>query len=166
MNTLLVLLFLSAALAGDAAQHNYPQTALQCYASSAINSQKDGSIICPQDRNNVCIKEVINSSRADCGNAEGTPYFGRDVWDIKLAQCVYRKCAAECPTLEEDQARTFGGDYFVVGSASTTSIGRQQTPVFNRTSYCCTDNLCNSGERTMTTFMTSLSMLWLFRRVR
>lgn len=120
----------------------------QCYATSALESQKDGVIICPAGSNQVCIKEVINAtSRADCGNIEG-PYYNRDTWDRKLAQCVYRKCASRCPTLEEDRARTFGGDEDVLGQAEA-STKLQPTPIFNRTSYCCNDtDLCNeSGKR-------------------
>ena len=122
----------------------YPQEALQCYASSALKSQKDGAIICPMDRNNFCIKEVINATnRADCGTVPGT-YYGRDVWDVKLAQCVYRKCASTCPSREDDEARVFGGPVDSISSAGTLSL---PMPYFNRTSYCCEDNLCNSGER-------------------
>lgn len=67
------------------ANDSYPQTALQCYASSALQSQKDGIIICPADRQNYCIKEVINAtSRGDCGTVEGI-YYGRDVWDRKVS---------------------------------------------------------------------------------
>jgi len=104
-------------------------------------------IICPAGSNQVCIKEVINAtSRADCGNIEG-PYYNRDTWDRKLAQCVYRKCASRCPTLEEDRERTFGGDEDDLGQAEA-STKLQPTPIFNRTSYCCNTNLCNeSGLR-------------------
>jgi len=113
-----------------------------------LESQKDGVIICPAGSNQVCIKEVINAtSRADCGNIEG-PYYNRDTWDRKLAQCVYRKCASRCPTLEEDMARTFGGDDDDRGQAEA-STKLQPRPIFNRTSYCCNDtDLCNeAGKR-------------------
>ena len=122
------------------------EESLQCFATSALESQKDGVIICPEGSNNVCIKEVINTtSRADCGSVTG-PYFGRDVWDRKLAQCVYRKCASRCPTLEEDRTRTFGGDEDDLGQAEASSK-LQPTPIFNRTSYCCNTDICNVGER-------------------
>ena len=115
----------------------YPQEALQCYASSALQSQKEGEIICPQG-SQVCIKEVVNAtSRADCGTIKGT-HFGRDVWDIKLAQCLYRKCGQTCPSIDENRARTFGGD--------DAMIGGPPAPVFNRTSHCCDTNLCNQAR--------------------
>lgn len=132
----------------SASDRLYPQEALQCFASSAIESQKNGKIICPRDRNRFCIKEVINAtSRADCGTIPGT-HFGRDVWDKRLAQCVYRKCANDCPTEEEDRARIFGG---VNGESSSFELlGRMPPPVYNRTSYCCDSNLCNSGNEAVT----------------
>ena len=70
------------------ANDSYPQEALQCYASSALKSQKDGVIICPADRQNYCIKEVVNAtSRGDCGTVPGI-YYGRDVWDRKVSKCL------------------------------------------------------------------------------
>ena len=126
------------------------EESLQCYATSALESQKEGVIICPEGSNNVCIKEVINAtSRSDCGSIEG-PYFGRDVWDRKLAQCVYRKCASRCPTLEEDMTRTFGGDEDDLGQAeASTKLGQPPTTIFNRTSYCCNTDLCNESRERM-----------------
>ena len=54
--------------------------------------------------------------------------------------------AATCPSEEDDQKRIFGG-----GEESLSSIGALTLPklVFNRTSYCCEDNLCNAGDRSM-----------------
>ena len=139
----------------------YPQEALECYASSAVQSQKEGNIVCPPGNSismppwpprtrrvrrqelapalrrapapgagaAVCAKEVVNAtSRADCGAVVG-PHFGRDVWDVRLAQCVYRKCAAACPSREDDAARAFGG-------GAAVGRGGLPAPVFNRTSYC------------------------------
>ena len=125
------------------------EESLQCYATSALESQKDGVIICPEGANNVCIKEVINAtSRAECGSIEG-PYYNRDVWDQKLAQCVYRKCASRCPTVEEDKTRTFGGDKDDLGQEEESAkLGQSPpTPIFNRTSYCCNTDVCNVGKR-------------------
>ena len=132
--------------AAQANEHRYPQEALQCFASSAIQSQKDGAIICPIGTE-FCIKEVINAtSRADCGTIEGSKYLGRDVWDRKLAQCVYRKCSTKCPTVEEDRQRIFGGDEEIASSSSSLKLlGQLPKPVFNRTSYCCDSNLCNQA---------------------
>ena len=76
------------------------------------------------------------TSRADCGTIEGT-FFGRDVWDRKLAQCVYRKCGNRCPTEGEDKERTFGGDGGDAVVVSSKLLGGLPAPVFNRTSYCC-----------------------------
>ena len=89
MKALLLIAVIVSVAAGN--EKRYPQEALQCLAS-AVQSQQDGMIICPQG-SNFCVKEVINATRADCGAVKGTTHFGRDVWDVKLAQCVYRKCA-------------------------------------------------------------------------
>jgi hypothetical protein len=75
-------------------------------------------------------------SRSDC--------FGRDVWDRKLAQCVYRKCSATCPIVEEVKAKTLGEGENATSSAPSST---PPEPSLNRTSYCCQDNLCNDGER-------------------
>ena len=88
MQTLLILITICLLLISIVQSQ---EESLQYYATSALQSQKDGVIICPIGSNNVCIKEVVNAtSRADCGSIEG-PYFGRDVWDRKLAQCIYRE---------------------------------------------------------------------------
>ena len=146
MQTLLILITICLLLISIVQSQ---EESLQCYATSALQSQKDSVIICPIGSNNVCIKEVVNAtSRADCGSIEG-PYFGRDVWDRKLAQCIYRKCASRCPTPEEDRARTFGGDEDDLGQeeASSKLAGQPPTQIFNRTSYCCNTDLCNEGEK-------------------
>ena len=130
------------AMAND--ERRYPQEALQCYASSALQSQKEGKIICPQG-SQVRTKEVVNAtSRADCGTVKGT-HFGRDVWDVKLAQCVYRKCSSSCPSSEEDRARLFGGNGENGVVTSSKLLGGLPTLLFNRTSYCCDTNLCNQA---------------------
>ena len=151
MNLLIILILASLILLSTTAEQ-YPQEALQCYASSALEVQKDGIIICPRG-SSVCIKEVVShsclcrcflvndhsltlfqintTSRASCVSVEGSPYFDHDIWDRKLAQCVYRKCASRCPTKEEDREKIFDED----------------DDRFNRTSYCCDTNLCNSTDR-------------------
>ena len=90
MNLFALLLLAMNIIASNASPNNtrYPQDALQCYTSSALSSQKDGAIICPQDRQAFCIKEVINSSRRECGSVEGI-YYGRDVWDRKVSAVRY-----------------------------------------------------------------------------
>ena len=100
------LLFFAAAISISiisAAERRYPQDALECFASSALQSQKDGQIICPLS-SNVCIKEIINATRAQCGKTNGL-YLGRDVWDVRLAKCVYRKCGLTCPNTVETTFR-------------------------------------------------------------
>ncbi|KAL9191396.1 hypothetical protein ACHAXT_001102 [Thalassiosira profunda] len=140
----MMLLWLLVAFAllsffADVARAAVNEEILQCYASSALESQPDGKIICPVGTS-FCIKEVVNAtSRSDCGTVEGT-YYGRDVWDRKLGQCVYRKCSSTCPTVEQDRTRTFGGD------EEDFLLGKLPTPVFNRTSYCCDTNLCNGAD--------------------
>ena len=90
MKLFALLLLAMNIIASNASPNNtrYPQDALQCYTSSALSSQKDGAIICPQDRQAFCIKEVINSSRRECGSVEGI-YYGRDVWDRKVSAVRY-----------------------------------------------------------------------------
>lgn len=128
----------------------YPQDALQCYSSSALKTQTDGELICPLDAR-VCVKEEINATRKDCGNVEGSLFYRRDIWDRKLAKCVYRKCSSRCPSQEEQEKRVFIrveeklGDNF-----------------WNRTSYCCDSNLCNVRHRTQVTCGFLLVVLWLF----
>ena len=145
MNLLIILISASLILLSTTANaEQYPQEALQCYASSALEVQKDGIIICPRG-SSLCIKEVVSptclcrcffvynhslvlfqintTSRAAC--------VDRDVWDRKLAQCVYRKCSSRCPTKEDDREKIFGED----------------DDRFNRTSYCCDTNLCNADRK-------------------
>lgn len=142
MKSILPIAAIVSVAAGN--EQRYPQEALQCFASSALQSQKDGMIVCPRG-SDVCVKDVINATRADCGK-KGTTYFGRDVWDVKLAQCVYRKCAQTCPS-----SRVFVGD-------------SQHKDVFGRTSYCCETNLCNRADRTLGKFPISvlvvISIIW------
>ena len=139
---LLIAVIVSVAAVNE---KRYPQAALQCFASSALQSQKDGIIICPMG-SNFCVKEVINATRADCGAVEGKTQFGRDVWDVKLAQCVYRKCAPTCSSLAE---RMFVED----------GHGKDKN-AFSRTSYCCETNLCNRANRTFGELSTLVAIIW------
>eukprot|EP00984_Skeletonema_dohrnii_P004226 scaffold1493_cov104-Skeletonema_dohrnii-CCMP3373.AAC.2 len=122
---LVIALALTSATDGSGSANEF----LQCYANSALESQKDGKIICPLG-SNYCIKETTSATRrADCGLGK----HSTDVWDRKLGQCVYRKCGVKCPSFEEDQLRDFVTD--------------DQTRTFNRTSFCCNDtNLCNAAR--------------------
>ena len=85
----------------------------------------------------------VNASRADCGNVEG-PYYKRDIWDRKLAQCVYRKCAPACPTLQEQEREIFSRPEINYEDYSRI-IAKDM--LWNRTAYCCTENLCNAGAK-------------------
>ena len=100
----------------------YPQDALQCFATATEPSHK---VICPEDRSSYCVKEVANASRRDCGSALD---FSMDQWDVKLGQCVYRKCADRCD-----------------GETNITFFGSRGA--YERSSYCCKMELCNGGER-------------------
>jgi hypothetical protein len=142
MKALLLIAVIVSVAAGN--EKRYPQEALQCLAS-AVQSQKDGMIICPQG-SNFCVKEVINATRADCGAVKGTTHFGRDVWDVKLAQCVYRKCAHTCSSMAER---------FFVGYGHGKDKG-----VFSRTSCCCETNLCNRANQTFGEFSIVVAILW------
>lgn len=124
----------------SAAERRYPQDALECFASSALQSQKDGQIMCPLG-GNVCIKEIINATRAQCRKTNGL-YLGRDVWDVRLAKCVYRKCALTCSTTV---MTTFHEDPHDEESNATQ--------IFSRTSHCCDTNLCNRADRRFRGFL-------------
>lgn len=128
---------------------------LQCYATLSPDPHK--IIYCPPDRNKFCIKEVAFMDRRDeCGFSDAHPF---DKWDIQSAQCVYRKCANECPTpnepvdprqylyLEEDQMPPNKTIYFYEKTAYGTQaqIEKSQEKKFKREIYCCEGNICNSG---------------------
>jgi len=99
----------------------YPQDALRCYATAAESPPR--RIVCPEDRSDYCVKEVANASRRDCGTSFD---YNMDEWDVKLGQCVYRKCASIC---SEEKNITFFGPR---GS-------------YERATYCCNKELCNSA---------------------
>ena len=130
----------------SAEERRYPQDALQCFASSALQSQKDGQIICPLG-SNVCIKEIINATRAQCGKTNGLR-LGRDVWDVRLAKCVYRKCALTCPKITETTFQEEEQD----GESNATQI-------FSRTSHCCDTDLCNRADRRVSGFLCGLLLV-------
>ncbi len=97
----------------------YPQDAIKCYSSVSPNEK----IICPEG-NEYCVKEVmVNATRLSCGTSVDYPL---DVWDRRDAKCVYRKCGMTCP--EEP-----------------TSVISGRGEVFDRVSFCCEGNLCNSA---------------------
>ncbi len=100
----------------------YPQDALQCYSTSSVNKK----IICPEDRNHFCLKEVISSSRRECGESQEYPL---DYWDIREpgGLCVYKKCSNTCP--------------------NTTATFNNNEIENSRYSLCCTDSLCNSAAK-------------------
>jgi hypothetical protein len=120
-------------------QATYPQTTLQCMASL---TKPDKKLICPEQRNNYCLKEVTDLKSDLCGK---TQYFG-DYWDEKLGLCYFKKCSESCN--EGDSTFLFGGKSYT------------------RTQYCCNDkNYCNSGSKfskdlyTFSIFCISLVMI-------
>ena len=138
--TLLFLIFMTSK-GSEATQplleekKRYPQEALQCYATLAAPPKH--KIICPEDRNNYCIKEVTSStSRRECGS---TSEYPDDVWDHRsgdYGECVYRKCASSCP----NSTRFFEG---------------RDGELVERRAECCKSQFCNSG------FMTGAALIWL-----
>ena len=140
MKFFLLLIAAAILIIISAEERRYPQDALQCFASSALQSQKDGQIICPLG-SQVCIKETINATRAQCGKTNGL-HLGRDVWDVRLAKCVYRKCALTCPKITETTFHEEKQD----GKSNATQI-------FSRTSHCCDTDLCNRADRRVGGFL-------------
>ena len=116
-----VVSLLSQSAGATESDARYPQDALQCYSSSSANKM----IICPKDRNSFCVKEVIDSSRRECGESEDYPL---DYWDIKDEGCVYKKCSNAC-------------------HPNTTTVFDNKGEEHSRYSLCCTDDLCNSATR-------------------
>jgi len=93
---------------------------LTCFATLAPESK----IICPQDRNQFCMKEFVNSTRRECGS---TSEYPNDAWDVKEpggGLCVYRKCASSCTN-------------------ETVSFEGRDGSLNSRKSVCCSTNLCN-----------------------
>ena len=101
----------------------YPQNALKCYATLSPNEK----IICPEGRHNFCVKEVVNASRRECGK---TLEYRNDIWDKKEpgGACLYRKCASSCKN-------------------TTSMYVGNKGELVQRTSYCCSSNLCNNASR-------------------
>ena len=121
------IIFLLVFTLTGADQRRYPQNALECYASSSPNKK----IICAEDRNSYCVKEVISSPRKSCGKSLEYP---SDFWDIKEpggGLCVYKKCSDSCP--------------------NATIEFENDGEIDFRNDVCCTDSLCNSAcEMTLT----------------
>ena len=104
----------------------------------------------------------VNASRADCGNVEGT-YYQRDAWDRRLAQCLYRKCAPACPTFQEQEKREIFSRP-EINFAGDSEVGEDL--FWKRTTYCCTENLCNGCAklRKQAGYLVSLCLaLWVYR---
>jgi len=114
-----LLFLLSLLLTAFSHATQYPQTALTCHATAAAR----GETICPEDRNNYCIKAESTIPRGKCGTV-GDYRF--DEWDRKLGRCVYRTCAASC--LNE-----------------TTKFGESEETEYERITYCCSSNKCNAA---------------------
>ena len=136
---------------------SYPQSSLQCYATLAPPSKNNEKrVICPESRSNYCIKEVAQiSRRSDCGTSKEYPW---DEWDIKLGQCVYRKCSATCPFeypnktdmhlhshQTEDIHESHGDQKEPYNTTTKFFLGEDGTQ-FKRETFCCSDSLCNSAR--------------------
>ncbi len=128
---------LSKSTKGEESETLYPQDALQCYSTSSANK----IILCPEDRNNFCIKEVVDSKRRQCGESDDYPM---DTWDIKEpgGLCVYKKCSSFCP--------------------NTTIIFDNNGEENSRYSLCCDDDLCNSANKLNMQSFLILSVLVIF----
>lgn len=106
-------------------------TGLECYATSSPNEK----ILCPVGRNTFCVKEVASSSRYSCGGSEDHPF---DSWDIK--ECIYKKCSSKC--LNE----------------TTRSLFDNQGEINSRSTFCCSESLCNSCDKTSVRISVLLSI--------
>ena len=146
----------------------YPQPSFQCYATLAApnpHSNREKVIICPPSRSNYCIKEVIPITRRNqCGKL--STQYPWDEWDVKLGQCVYRKCSATCPsltTLVPTMAAITSTS--MQPSISTSDLDWNTSEGFIRTfkgddgleyereTFCCSDNLCNTGTKLSISFL-------------
>lgn len=129
---------------------------LECYATLAppTSQNNEKRIICPESRSNYCIKEVTQiTRRSECGITKEYPW---DEWDIKLGQCVYRKCSSTCPMEEpyhdhDDESyndtliESSNDDDGYLPSAIKTYMGEDGTR-YEREIFCCRGSLCNSGR--------------------
>ncbi len=145
LNLILFMLLALSTTAAAADGSSSGDEFLQCYANSALESQKNGKIVCHAG-SQYCIKEVVNATRrSDCGLG----IHSNDVWDRKLSQCVYRKCSQTCPSFAEDQLRDF--------NVTDDAFGLSRT--FNRTSFCCDANLCNAAMGKSFTFLITVTVV-------
>mmetsp|Transcript_36877 Transcript_36877/g.115448 ORF Transcript_36877/g.115448 Transcript_36877/m.115448 type:complete len:237 (-) Transcript_36877:137-847(-) len=83
----------------DIEKGGYPANAMWCYSTMTKpygideeNSNSERGLLCPEARNQFCVKEVSSTPRELCGK---TLYFG-DEWDELRGQCIYKKCADVC----------------------------------------------------------------------
>lgn len=113
--TLYVILMLTTAKASA--------NSLTCFATLAPANK----IICPNGRNQFCVKEFVNSTRRECGSSFE---YRNDVWDVKepAGLCVYRKCASSCTN-------------------ETVNFEGRDGSMNSRKSVCCSTSLCNSASR-------------------
>jgi hypothetical protein len=99
----------------------YPSRTIQCWSSLTKPTQ---NLICPDARNNYCVKQTSNLKKDLCGK---TQYFG-DQWDAANGLCYYKKCGYACKQ---------GATKFHFGGVEYT-----------RNEYCCKDkNFCNAASR-------------------
>jgi len=138
---------------------------LQCYATLASPNSKDNEkrIICPESRSNYCIKDVTYvARRKDCGISKEYPW---DEWDIKLGQCVYRKCSSSCPqtpilgdkddreevNYTEDTFISSENNYINESKITTKYFFDEEGKKYKRETFCCSGSLCNTGMSMSTT---------------
>ena len=120
---IVIIKLISFAKAKQLAGVESANAALECYSTSSPNEK----ILCPVGRNAFCVKEVASSSRYSCGGSEDHPF---DSWDIK--ECIYKKCASQC--LHETTTRS--------------SLFDNQGESNSRATFCCSESLCNSCDKT------------------
>lgn len=129
----------------------YPVGTLRCVSTlTRPEAESTGGLLnCPQTRNSVCVKEVVDLHKRDCGRSDsyestagfqnfrqndGT-YSEYPLWPFRwnpapdYKACEYRKCAAEC----EEGVTTF----------------QYQGKTYHRYTYCCNDvDYCNPATGT------------------
>ena len=81
--------------------------------------------------------------RGECGNSDVYPH---DMWDKKLKQCVYRKCAATCPETRKK--------YF-----NSTKGYRTE---YERNIYCCQGDFCNTSSNLNPKCISFIGALFVF----
>ena len=119
--------FINTTLSKATSTTKYPQNALQCYSTLSTKNKK---IICPKFRTNYCVKEVSNATRKEC-ETKSSKQYSNDVWDPKIAKCIYRKCSDTC-------------NNETIYYNETAISGYSRGKYWKRDVYCCDNSICNS----------------------